>query len=183
MEKIKHCQICDLQQYDIQKGLKCSLTEKLPKFNNTCPKIVLNEKMLQRIVKVNWEFEDIKAMKNKSIMNFVFFGIIALGVFYFDYYLTQELNSYGVYSTVSIIIFVVGLAVLGMAIGPMNMYYNKKKNHTPVKEELDDLMKLYNISYDYQYNEHTDYFGVKEMKHKLTINGEIFEFENRDMVE
>ncbi len=174
MNNSKHCEICDLQSFNFKNGVICNLTNKKAQFNRICMKIKLDEKLKEKLIEVNEEFYDLKYIKKHSIINFIVYTIIGLSVIYFSYFFGVYLLERGFYSTVTIVIFVIGLVVLGFGIGPINYYRQKRKITIAKKNDMDKLANLYNINYDFESKIQTDMMGIKETESVLFINGEEF---------
>jgi hypothetical protein len=127
MESSKHCEICDLQSFNIKDGIICSLTNKKANFIDKCPDIKLDKKLKEQIIKINKEFDDSKYVKKLASGNMILYGLIGIAVMCFCYYLTVKLLNYGVFSRMSIVIFAIGLSIVGMGIGALN-YSRQKRN-------------------------------------------------------
>ncbi len=175
MENSKHCEICDLHLFTIKQGIICSLTKEKANFSHKCPDIKLDRNLKENIIKVNKEFDDSKYVKKLASGNMIFYGLIGIAILYFCYYLSVELLEYGIYSTASIVIFVIGISVVGMGIGALNYSRQKGNIISPKKEILDKLTKIYNIKYQFESKISTDLMGIKETKIKLRLHGETFE--------
>lgn len=197
MEKIKHCQICDLHWTNIELGVYCSMTRKKPEFENTCKFIILNENLKKRIVEVNKEVENIKQSKTNVILHAIIFGSLLIMFSYGGYYFmsNNEIliikwveNIHNFSSGASpIILFlfipIIFIGLLAKMIGPINWYRNMKSIHFPLKKDLDKTLKFYQVTYDYKYSSNNNYFGVKNIKHTLIIKEEKFEFSDVDLVD
>ena len=175
MQNSKHCEICDLQSFNLNDGIICSLTNKKADFGDKCPDIKLDKKLKEKIIEINTEFEDSSYVKKLAIGNMVFYGLIGLAVLFACYYITMTLLNLGAFHTGSIIIFVVGVLIIGIGIGALNYSRQKRSIISPKKANLDILSELYRIRYDFDAKISTDIMGIKETKIKLRINGETVE--------
>ncbi len=175
MENSKHCEICDLHSFNINEGITCRLTDKKADFTDKCSDIKLNKKLKEVIIKINKEFDDSKYVKKLASGNIIFYGLIGIAVLYFCYFLTVELLDYNVFSTVSIIIFVIGISIVGIGIGALNYSKQKENLISPKKLNLDKLTDIYNVKYQFDSNVSTDLMGLKHTKYKLKMNGETIE--------
>ncbi|TKD65905.1 hypothetical protein [Flavobacterium sp. ASW18X] len=179
MENSKHCEICDHQSFNFKDGIICGLIERKAEFNNKCPDIKLDKNLKEKIIEINTEFQDSKYVKKLAIGNLIFYGIIGLIVLGFCNYLTTKLFGLGVFHTGSIVIFVIGIMILGIGIGAMNYSRQKREIIFPKKQTLDKLAGIYNIRYEFDSQISTDIMGIKETKITLRLNGEKIERINR----
>lgn len=175
MENSKHCEICDLSSFNLQDGIICSLTDRKADFNKKCPDIQLDKKMKEKLIEINTEFQDSKYVKKLAIGHMIFYGLIGLAVLYFCYYLSFKLLELGVFHTGTIVIFAIGLTILGIGIGSLNYSRQKSNVSSPKKNNLDKLTELYHIRYQFESNISTDVMGIKETNIKLRVNGETIE--------
>lgn len=175
MENSKHCEICDLSAFNLQYGIVCSITGKKADFIKKCPDIQLDRKMKEKLIEINTEFQDSKYVKKLAIGNMIFYGLIGLAVLYFCYYLSFKLLELGIFHTGTIVIFVIGIFIVGIGIGTLNYSRQKSNVSLPKKINLDILAELYQIRYHFESNISTDVMGVKETKIKLRVNGETIE--------
>ena len=175
MENSNHCEICDLQSFNLNEGIVCSLTEKKADFDKKCPDIKLDKKFKEKLIEVNTEFQDSKYVKKLAIGNMIFYGLIGLAVLYFCYYLSIKLLNLGVFHSGTIVIFVIGLGIVGIGIGALNYSKQKREIAAPKKDKIDQLTDLYHVRYQFESNISTDMMGIKETKITLKLNGETIE--------
>lgn len=175
MNKINHCEICDLHSFNLENGIICSLIGKKPKFNTKCPDIKLDKNLKDKIIEVNTEFEDSKYVKKLALGNFVFYSLVGIGVLGLCYFLITSLLRFERIHTFTIVVFCIGFGFLGIAIGVLNYSSRKRELISPKKQILDQLVKLYNIRYQFHSKITTDLMGVKETKIVLRLNGEKIE--------
>tara|TARA_R110000744_G_C19109611_1_gene534571 strand:- start:108 stop:650 length:543 start_codon:yes stop_codon:yes gene_type:complete len=175
MDKVKHCEICDLQSFNFQDGIICSLTNKKPDFQKKCPDIKLNQNLKDKIIEVNTEFEDSKYVKKLAVGNFIFYSLIGIWVLGICYLLIISLYRLARIHTFTIAVFCIGIGFFGIAIGALNYSKRKRQIISPKKQTLDKLTELYNIRYQFESKISTDIMGVKETKINLRLNGEKIE--------
>jgi hypothetical protein len=175
MENSKHCEICDLSSFNLHDGIVWSLTDKKANFIKKCPDIQLDKKMKEKLIEINTEFQDSKYVKKLAIGNIFFYGLIGLAVLYLCYYLSFKLLELGVFHTGTIVIFVIGIFIVGIGFGTLNYSRQKSNVSSPKKINLDMLTELYQIRYLFESNISTDVMGIKETKIKLIVNGETIE--------
>ena len=175
MDKVNHCEICDLHTLNLKEGILCSLTSKKPEFQKKCPDIKLNQNLKEKIIEVNTEFEDSKYVKKLAIGNFVFYSLLGIGVLGICYLLIISLFRLARIHTFTIAVFCVGMGFFGIAIGVLNYSRRKRQLISPKKQILDDLTLLYNVRYQFDSKTSTDFMGVKETKINLRLNGEKIE--------
>ncbi len=175
MDKVNHCEICDLHSFNLQDGILCSLTSKKPDFQKKCPDINLDQNLKDKIIEVNTEFEDSKYVKKLAIANFIFYGLLGIGVLGLCYLLIISLFRLARIHTFTIVVFCVGMGFFGIAIGVLNYSRRKRQLISPKKQILDKLAELYNIRYQFDSKISTDIMGIKETKVNLRLNGEKIE--------
>lgn len=169
MDLARHCTLCDYQIVTIKDGTTCKLTGKKPAFNKRCSKIELNEKFEERVKKVNIEFENIKQTKTDTYGHAVIYTVIGLAVMFSGYYLGTYAWDVGVISTIPLIIIGIGIGVLVFAGGPLNKYRNESAIARGNKEKLDEVLNLYNITYEIDLTYVDKIHGTKEVKADLKI--------------
>ncbi|NOU59598.1 hypothetical protein [Marinifilum caeruleilacunae] len=174
MKKTNHCELCDLQAFDFKSGIICGLTKQKPSFQKQCSNISLEQKLAEKLVEINLECEDLKHVKRQSILNLVFYLIIGIAVIYLSYFIGTILPEAIIFHTITIIIFVAGLVLLGKGIGGINFYNQRYKVLSPKKEVLDQLTRIYNIDYEFKSQITTDLMDVKRTNFELFIGGKSF---------
>jgi len=180
MTESNHCELCDLQSLNYKYGIVCSLTEKKPSFQKQCSNISLENKLVEKLVEINMEYEDLKHVKKQTVLNLIFYLIIGLAVIYLSYFIGTILPATTIFHTVTIIIFASGLVLIGRGIGGINFYRQKYGVIVPKKKILDQLSELYNINYEFKSNISTDLMGVKKTDAELFIEGKLIETKKRD---
>jgi hypothetical protein len=130
----KHCELCKNKSQNLEIGVFCSLTNKNPNFDVFCDKISFKENLETRIKEVNIAFEKTKREKNWVYSYFVVYLIMSLAMFLFTY----KFNDY------------IAIVFLGYAFGALNRHRFESKKHTTDKSELDAILKLYKIDYDFK---------------------------------
>ena len=103
------------------------------------------------------------------------YGAAGLGVLFLAYQLVLSLFEVARIHTFTIVVFTLGIGLIGIAIGVMNYSRQKKKNISPKKIALDYLTELYQVRYKFKSKISIDFMGVKETKISLRINGETIE--------
>ena len=180
MKKTNHCELCDLQSQNYKHGIICSLTGNKPSFQKFCSNIKLKKTIVEKLIETNIEFDDLKHVKKQTVLNLIFFLIIGLAVIYLAYFIGTIVPATTVFHTITIIIFVSGLILIGKGIGGINFYRQKSGVIIPKKKILDQLEKLYKINYEFKSNISTDLMGVKKTNAELFINGKLIETKKRD---
>ena len=155
----KHCELCKNKSQNLEIGVFCSLTNKNPNFDAFCDKISFNENLEIKITEVNIAFEKTKREKNWVYSYFVVYLIMSLAMFLFTYkfndYIANILSKASgkpifIASSIIIIFICIAVVLLGYAFGALNRHrFDSKKNNTD-KQELDAILKLYNIEYDFK---------------------------------
>lgn len=179
MKNSKHCEICDLQSFNFNDGIICSLTNKKAEFKDKCSDIKFDKKLKDKLIEVNTEFENSKYVKNLAIGNMVFYGLIGITVLFLCYYLSIKFLRLGILHSGTIVIFSIGLGIIGAGIGTLNYSKQKRNAISPKKINLDKLTEIYNVKYQFDFHTSTDMMGIKETKIKLKLNGKTIEKTNR----
>jgi hypothetical protein len=159
----KHCDLCENQITNFEKGLTCKLTNKRPEFRNTCSKIKLNEKFQEKIEILNIELEKVRREKGRihSIFYLIFsigFILIIGGIFFFMN------NSKGLYVLdTSLAIISIGTIFLGEALDKLYKFKKKENNAEFEKYELDEFLEKYEIEYETKINFQEKTHGIQEI--------------------
>jgi hypothetical protein len=155
----KHCELCKNKSQNLEIGVFCSLTNKNPNFDVFCDKISFKENLETRIKEVNIAFEKTKREKNWVYSYFVVYLIMSLAMFLFTYkfndYIANILSKASgrpvfIGSAITIIFICIAIVFLGYAFGALNRHRFESKKHTTDKSELDAILKLYKIDYDFK---------------------------------
>lgn len=170
MKITKHCQLCDHQIVDFKTGTLCGLTNRKPDFTNTCAKAKLDSKLRPKIESTNIEYETILKTKTLVYINFVIFLVVGIAVILAGYFLAQYLLKFRVIAAVPFIISAIGLmGVLPLAIGPLNQFRNDLKLAKAKKDDVDNVLKIYNIKYNIDLTFGDKYHGVQDVGVDLNI--------------
>lgn len=155
----KHCELCKNKSQNLEIGVFCSLTNRNPNFDVFCDEISFNENLKKKITEINIAFEKTKREKNWVYSYFVVYLIMSLAMFLFTYkfndYIANILSKSSgkpvfIASSIIIIFICIAVILLGYAFGALNRHlFDSKKNNTD-KQELDAILKLYNIEYDFK---------------------------------
>lgn len=155
----KHCELCKNKSQNLEIGVFCSLTNRNPNFDVFCDEISFNENLEKKITEVNIPFEKTKREKNWVYSYFVVYFIMSLTMFLFtykfNYYIANILIKASgrpvfIGSSITIIFICISIVLLGYAFGALNRHRFDSKKNTANKEELDAILKLYNIEYDFK---------------------------------
>ena len=155
----KHCELCENKSQNLEIGVFCNLTNKNPNFDVFCDKISFNENLEKKIKEINIAFEKTKREKNWVYSYFVVYLIMSLAMFLFTYkfndYIANILSKASgkpifIASSIIIIFICIAVVLLGYAFGALNRHrFDSNKNNTD-KQELDAILKLYNIDYNFK---------------------------------
>jgi hypothetical protein len=147
IDNAKHCYLCENKDFNVLTGMKCGLTQSVPEFNVKCSSIKFDIAYENKIKEVNIELDKVRRSKIPSYTNFYFFLGLSLVIILTGFLLGKYILDFGVISTVPLLIMGVGVGVLPLASGPINKYRNAIKIASNRKEELDEILRLYGISY------------------------------------
>lgn len=85
-------------------------------------------------------------------------------------FLAKYLLKFNAISSLPFIISLVGvLFVLPIAIGPLNTYLNDLKLAKQIKDELDEVLEIYDIKYDIDINFGKAYHGTQDVYVNLNV--------------
>ena len=155
----KHCELCKNKSQNLEIGVFCCLTNKNPKFEIFCDNISFNESLEKKIIEVNITFEKTKREKIWAYSYFVVYLIMSLAMFLFTYkfndYIANILSKASgkpifIASSIIIIFICIAVVLLGYAFCALNRHRFDINKHTADKMELDSILKLYNIDYDFK---------------------------------
>jgi len=181
MKPTSHCLICQNSRKDIQKGVYCGLINEKPKFGNICDKIILDEKLIEKIEELSFQGQLIESKKKPVIYNLFFFLLVAILFFLGGLFLTEILYEKGYISTLSYFIMFIGLSILPLSVGPLRKYFSDKKSNSQKRNELINLLKKYGISYDSEVRLTKQNHNILEVNVKVSLNKngkKIREYEN-----
>ena len=169
MDVSKHCELCDNQLLDIKVGTICKLDGKKPAFNKTCIKIELNDKFKQKLEVVNTEYQLLKKSKKSIYFNAYVYFLISVLLIISGFLLGNYGLSKGVFATLPFIISGVGIVSIVVSFFPIKKF----KQHFYVaqsnKENLDALLGLYNIRYEFKLHMGKEVHHVKEYSTELIL--------------
>ena len=155
----KHCELCKNKSQNLEIGVFCSLTNNNPNFAFFCNKISFNENLETRIKEINIKFEESKREKKWAYSYFVTFFVLSLTVLFFtckfNNYISNILSKTSgrpvfIGSSIIIIFICIAMVLLGYAFGALNRHRFDSKKNNANKLELDTILKLYNIDYDFK---------------------------------
>ena len=147
--------------------MTCNLTQKKPNVINTCSKIKLDEKFLEKLESTNLEL--VILSKNKKSIHLTIFWtsisgfLLIIGGYYFYEWTIH-----------SVFIWSVKLGIIGMGFTFLGMAYSKlkafKKQENKAKFEklkIDDILKKYKIEYHPTFIFENKIHGIQESKVNL----------------
>ncbi|MCT4663974.1 MAG: hypothetical protein N4A45_01920 [Flavobacteriales bacterium] len=193
MKPSSHCQICDLQKFNFEKGYVCRLTNKKPVFVGKCKKIKLNHQLKERLFEVNGAFDELQRTRKNAFLNFGVFVTMGFLVLLFLFYLfTSILGVPLIYKIVDsepeaievvfrffAILVIVGVYLILIGNATMNFYRQQKKTVLPKKNELDKLTEMYQIPYKFHSKIKQFYTGEKIITSHLKYRGRAYSKEER----
>jgi hypothetical protein len=159
MDITKHCQLCDHLILDFKTGTICGISKKRPNFNNTCVNAKLDSKLKSKIEDINLEYQYILKRKQKVYINFVVYTILSIIVIFISCYFGNYIFEQSKYEwirfrygrsalEIPVYFFFTGvLFVLPRATRPLIKFLNELRLAKARKQDLDHILKLYNINY------------------------------------
>jgi hypothetical protein len=169
MDLTQHCKICDHKIIDFKTGTLCGLTNKKPDFQHKCGVIKLDAEFEKGIEHANIEYEAVIKTKPDTIGHLTMYSILALTLIVGGYLLGAFILEKGVISTIPLIIMTIGLAALGFAFAPLNLYNTNLKIAKRRKDALDNVSKMYGFDYDIDITHLKDSLGNKHYETDLKI--------------
>lgn len=169
MDLTLHCKLCDLKIIDFKTGSLCSLTNKKPDFQKKCGVIKMQDNFEEQIKVVNIEHEAVLKTKTDTYGHLIMYGILAIALVLSGFLLGKFILDKGVISTIPLIIMAIGLAALGFAFAPLNMYNSNLRIAKKKKETLDIISKMYGYQYDIAITHLKDSLGNKSYETDLKI--------------
>ncbi len=151
LKNTDHCRLCQNHQPNINLGLICKLTEKPPEFNNTCPTIDFDKLAIKRIKDINLKFKKMTESKFDIYGGIILWPFIGILVLISDYFLYKHLAIHNTFSTVTFILFCVGIILIAMGTGPYIQFQKEKKIIISEKNKLDNVFKIYRLKYIINY--------------------------------
>ncbi|WP_460219506.1 hypothetical protein [Psychroserpens sp. MEBiC05023] len=159
MELTQHCKICDHKIVDFKTGTLCGLTNKKPEFQHKCGVIKLDTEFKNEIEDVNIKYESVLKTKTDTVGHVIMYSILAVVIILGGFLLGKFILEKGVISTIPIIIMTIGLAALGFAFAPLNLYRTNLNIAKKRKHVVDDLCKMYGHTYDIDITHKKDSLG------------------------
>ena len=130
-------------------GVYCSLTNEKPNFLNKCSSKDFGKTLEKEIAKVNTKLKLVENTKKEAMLHlyiYLTFSVITLAGAYF---FTTFMWDLGWISSISYTIGAIGLGLIPYAISPLNKYKTEIKLASIAIFKLDEVLKLYNYSYDF----------------------------------
>ncbi len=169
MNLYKHCEICSKRNYDLKHGTTCSLTDRKPSFKFKCNKLDFNENQIELIKKTNIQYYRVTDNKTSVVSHFIFYGVGSILVMIAGYLIGSIILSKGVISSIPIIIMGSGFLSLPYATRPFIQYLQHLKVVKNNLEELNKILSLYNITYEFKIIIDTDVHGNVEYDGKVLM--------------
>jgi len=150
MKPAEHCLLCEHRESHFQTGAICGLTGIAPNFKGKCDVIDLGNTLKSKIEEVNVALHLVEQTKAATIVNALFFTGISLAVAYGGFALNQYVLEMGYLAAMPWVIVVLGISILGLAIGPVNKYRTRLQIAQGNKRMVDDVVTVYGLDYDIQ---------------------------------
>ncbi len=169
MNKAKHCELCENQQYDFTAGTKCSLTDARPSFKDKCGQITFDTKYQKKIKENNIAYEKVLKNKHKALGQFIVYMSITIVLFSVAFYLGFLELSNGIIDKIPFVIAGVGLVTLPRAITPLVSFKQNFKVAKKNKMEMDTILQQYNVRYEIEVLFNTDRHGYTDISTNLNF--------------
>lgn len=170
MNILSHCVLCDHQILSLKEGTTCALTNKKPDFFKSCPKISLNEKFEEKLKTINIKYERIMKTKTPTIVHLVVFILIGLAFIAGGYYLNTRANEGNMFSTLPFIVMGIGVFMFLYATAPLNKYRREISVAQSNKDNMEQILSIYNIQYSIDLKFEKEIHGTQEVKAKLSLS-------------
>ncbi|QXP80407.1 MULTISPECIES: hypothetical protein [Winogradskyella] len=171
MDLARHCRLCDHKITSLKIGTTCSLNNLKPEFNKTCSKIELNKKFEDQLEYVNIDYQNYKRKKLLTYTYFVVFAVMGIAVIIGGFLFGKFTLESRIISSVTITIIVIGITLLGKAFGTLNTYRQDIEIAKSKKDNIDEVLKEYNITYDIQVMFGKEIHGAQDVHTELKIKG------------
>ena len=148
IENTDHCLVCENSKKDFKTGTYCGITNEKPKFINKCSSKIFGKTLEQKIKDVNKAIKLVEITKGKTTLHVITYLSFSIMILIADYIITNYIWKLGWMSSVTLTIGAVGLGMIPMAIAPLNKYNRTIKLAREDKIKLDELLSVYNMSYD-----------------------------------
>jgi hypothetical protein len=171
MEFSNHCELCDHRQSDLKTGITCGLTERKPFFNKTCNSISLTKKFEDKLILVNFEYQNVLRMRYWTYVYLAVFIVMAALTILLGYFTGHYIFGNGAISVGPLFIMGLGVGLFGMGIGTYNKYQRDFKRANLAKGRLDKILNLYRIPYDISLEFKQKFHGKQEVVVNLNLQG------------
>ncbi len=163
LELAKHCQLCEHQIINFDRGSLCELTDSNPDFVNTCPNIKFGNKLEKSLVEINISHQRAKKAKPLAYVMFIFFLLLSMAIMVGGYLLGKYVLSAGVISGVPIVLFGVGVVVLQLGFGPFNKWKSDWSLASEKKSRVDSILAMYKVGYEIDIEFGKTYHGHQDI--------------------
>ena len=152
MIQAKHCDLCEFPKRNLKTGLHCGLTDKKPDFKVSCSKIKFSNEFKNYLLELQNQIEKLKKRKTSVYVKFLLISTIGLIVIFKSHSLLvivfkMELSySSWRYFEDTYLIYLVGAAILSIALRLMLQYRKASKDLKSEKTEINTVLNKYNLN-------------------------------------
>ncbi|MEL0650680.1 hypothetical protein V6246_04550 [Algibacter sp. TI.3.09] len=152
MIQAKHCDLCEFPKRNLKTGLHCGLTDKKPDFKVSCSKIKFSKEFKNYLPELQNQIEKLKKRKTSVYVKFLLTSTIGLIVIFKSHSLLEivfkmELSySSWRYFEDTYLIYLVGAAILSIALRPILQYKKALKDLKSEKTEINTVINKYNLN-------------------------------------
>ncbi|WP_299677813.1 hypothetical protein [uncultured Tenacibaculum sp.] len=164
-----HCRLCNNHEPDIKHGFICRLNNKPPTFNKTCNTIEFDTVAHHRIKHIDLKRKKLYESKFDAYGGIVFWPLVGIAVHFINYYLFNYIYAKNAYSVLNIILFVVGIVLIGMGVGPFIEFKKQKEVVDNEIENTNSVLNLYQKKYIAEYYPKRNFLDTRIMLKSIRI--------------
>lgn len=165
MQLTRHCTLYDNEIRSLKNGVTYQLNGEKPNFNKTCSNILFDINFENKLEHVLFELEKLNREKNKKHIKFYIY--IFIGFFII---IGNETYANFMHMNDSFREWEYRITAIGVGISIWTttyLFFNRFRNKLAVanleKEKIDDVLDLYNISYDVNFDYKDEIHGTRDV--------------------
>lgn len=171
MNYSKHCDLCVSQKISLKRGNICGLTDKKPTFKKKCYDIHFNSIISNELESVSIELKKINNLKLKNYIGFTMYFTFSLTIMIIGFLFFKEIWKKEIYSEYPSVIIAIGYALMGVSFFNLQKFLRKKRDIKIRKDQIDEMLDIYNIKYDIEVVFGKEIHGIEDIKVDLKMRG------------
>ena len=169
MQQTRHCALCENEVKSLETGVTCKLNGEKPDFNKFCLNILLDKKFKSKLENTNLKLERINKTKSKVYITFYVLILMGFLLIVANKAYGNLLHSHRYYWIYRVSAIAAGVTVLSNAYFRLNRFRDKLKIAKSEKEKIDSVLKVYNISYDIDFDYKDRIHGTQDIDIKISF--------------